>query len=58
MKKSLRLKISGMTCVMCSRAVEQALSRVKGVSSVKVSLADETASLEYDPSRAAFPDIG
>ena len=57
MKKSLKLKISGMTCVMCSRAVEQSLSRVKGVSSVKVSLADETASLEYDPSRASFPDM-
>ena len=57
MKKPLRIKISGMTCVMCSRAVEQALSRVNGVSSAKVNLADESVTMVYDPSHASFPDI-
>jgi Cu+-exporting ATPase len=46
-----------MTCVICSRAVEQALSRVNGVSSAKVNLADESVTIESDPSRTSFPDI-
>ncbi len=57
MKRALKLKISGMTCVMCSRAVEHSLSNIPGVESASVNLSDETASVEYDPSAVSFPDI-
>ncbi len=35
-KKTIDLQIGGMSCVMCSRTVENALSRVDGVSGVSV----------------------
>lgn len=39
------LKIDGMTCGHCQRAVEQALARVAGVAEVKVDLQRGTASV-------------
>ncbi len=57
MSRRIRLKIEGMTCVMCSAAVERALSGVEGTSGVSVNLGDETVSLEYDPARTSFRDM-
>ena len=57
MKRRIRLKIEGMTCVMCSTAVERALSGVNGATEVSVNPGDETASLEYNPEKTSFRDI-
>lgn len=42
------LDIGGMTCASCVRRVEKALTRVTGVSSARVNLAAETATVSYD----------
>ncbi len=45
---SLALKIEGMRCAHCAMRVQQALKKVRGVKNATVSLASETALLEYD----------
>ena len=46
---SQEVAISGMTCAACVRRVEMALGRVPGITSVAVSLATESARIEYVP---------
>lgn len=46
--KRLVVKIGGMSCAMCAKAVEEAISRVPGVRSVSVNLATGTASVVCD----------
>ena len=48
------LKITGMTCDSCATHVEQALEKVPGVQSAKVSYAKGMAQLDLDP--GAAPD--
>lgn len=43
------VKVGGMTCVMCSTAIEKTLGRLPGVTNVSVNLAAELAYVEYDP---------
>ncbi len=45
---TIALPIKGMTCAACVKAVERALSKVRGVSSVNVNFASEKAQLEVD----------
>lgn len=40
------IKIEGMSCQHCVKAVEQALGELDGISSVKVSLEDKNAVFE------------
>lgn len=49
--------IRGMTCSMCTRAVEQALKDLGGVSRVAVSLALHSTQVTYDPSLLARDDL-
>jgi Cu+-exporting ATPase len=42
--------ISGMTCSMCSQAIEVGLGSVNGVNDVSVSLPTNSARVKYDPS--------
>ena len=51
------VKIGGMTCVMCSGAVEKALNGVEGVVSARVNLAAETAQVDYNPGLAGLAEI-
>jgi Cu+-exporting ATPase len=51
------LPVSGMTCAACARAIERALSAAPGVERARVNLATNTATVEYDPSRAALGDF-
>lgn len=46
------LKVSGMTCGHCEKAVKTALMNVEGVASVVVSLSEGTAEVEYDSAKA------
>ncbi|PKQ30260.1 MAG: copper-translocating P-type ATPase [Actinobacteria bacterium HGW-Actinobacteria-10] len=46
---SVTLGILGMTCSSCQAVIEKTLGRVPGVTSATVNLANETASVEFDP---------
>src|SRR6478735_463641 len=43
------LNIGGMTCASCVRRIEKTLTRVDGVVAASVNLANETATVSYDP---------
>jgi copper chaperone len=45
------LKVGGMTCTHCVRAVTRALERVDGVQSVAVELETGRATVEYEEGR-------
>ncbi len=45
----ITLAVTGMTCASCSAVVEKTLGRLTGVSSAAVNLANETATVEFDP---------
>ena len=47
-EQTVTLKVPGMFCASCPFIVKSALSKVKGVHSVKTSLADHTAVVVYD----------
>lgn len=51
-RRKLDLKVEGMSCDACVRAIERKLSRVAGVSSAHVDLQQGSAVVEYDDSRA------
>lgn len=48
-EKTVVIPIGGMTCAACSQRVEKVLSRLPGVIQASVNLANEKASLRYDP---------
>jgi copper chaperone len=47
--EKVTLKVDGMSCEHCVRAVTEAAGGLAGVSGVSVDLAGGTVSLEYDP---------
>ena len=49
--------ISGMTCSMCTRAIQRALEVVDGVESVSVVLSTNQARVEFDPSKTNTDDL-
>ncbi len=54
---TVKVKIGGMTCVMCSQAIETGLSELEGVMEAKVDLTSEKASITYNPSLVTVKDI-
>lgn len=46
--KRIKLKVKGMHCGSCVKIIEESLSEAKGIKSIKVDLADETAEIEFD----------
>ncbi len=50
MKSTIAVKIAGMSCVMCSRAVEQALSKIDGIYSSTVDFSSGRAEILLDTS--------
>lgn len=56
-QKKAELKISGMTCAMCSSTIEKSLANLPGVSKVQVNLGNELAFVEYDPSQVNLGDL-
>ena len=49
--KKLRLNITGMSCVNCANAITRATSKLDGIKSAKVSLADNSALFEIEKGR-------
>ncbi len=63
--ETLTLNIKGMTCGGCVKSVSNVLLQLPGVSSVNVSLEQNNAAIEYDPTqvkpaqfKAAIEDAG
>lgn len=51
--ETIRFPVAGMTCTSCVSRITRSLRRVDGVSSVKVDLHHETATVCRDPGRAS-----
>ena len=47
--------VEGMTCGSCAKGVQRSLTKLEGVKSAEVSLADSSATVAYDPD-AVTPD--
>ena len=53
----MTLKIGGMHCAACSRAVERALKKTEGVEDANVNIATEKAVFNYDDKKLKYDDI-
>jgi P-type Cu+ transporter len=51
------LPVSGMSCAACARSIENQLAATPGVSSAHVNFATSTATVEFNPGRAAVHDL-
>jgi Cu+-exporting ATPase len=51
------LRVGGMTCVMCSRAIEGALGSLPGVVDVNVNMGAEKTYVTYNPRLTSIPDM-
>ncbi len=56
-RKKAELKISGMTCAMCVKTIENALNRLEGIVSVVVNLGAEKAYVTYNPKMTTVGDM-
>lgn len=55
--KEVTIPIGGMTCAACAKAVERAVGKLTGVSSVAVNIATEKALVKYDPALVRLSGI-
>ncbi|GKX64744.1 heavy metal translocating P-type ATPase [Inconstantimicrobium mannanitabidum] len=55
--KSKTLKIEGMTCAACAKAVERATKKLDGVTESSVNFATEKLNISYEPSKVRVADI-
>jgi len=53
----ITLKINGMTCEHCVRAVASAISGIPGISDVSVNLKDGSASFGCDPEKVGLEAV-
>lgn len=51
------LKIEGMTCAACAKAVERASKKLEGVSEANVNFATEKLNIGFDSSKVSLEDI-
>ena len=51
------IKVSGMSCEHCVKAVMKAVGSITGVDSVKVSLETGSAEVKYDPALVSLEKI-
>ncbi|WP_432666067.1 heavy metal translocating P-type ATPase [Wukongibacter baidiensis] len=55
--KQETLKINGMTCASCAKAVERSVGKVNGVESSSVNFATEKLNVNFDESSTSIDDI-
>jgi P-type Cu+ transporter len=55
--KEVTIPVGGMSCAACAKAIDRAVGKVSGVSSVSVNFATEKAVVKYDPSVARISEI-
>ena len=51
------LKVGGMSCAHCVKAVTSALTAIPGVGSARADLEAKTAAVEYDPTQTTLEAI-
>jgi Cu+-exporting ATPase len=56
-QKEANISISGMTCAMCVQTIEKALRSVPGVTTVKVNLGNEKATVLYDDHKTNMAEL-
>ena len=54
---TVNLKVSGMSCAMCSASLDKMLNEQDGIASASVNLASESASITYDPTKIRLSKI-
>jgi Cu+-exporting ATPase len=55
--KKVTHNVTGMTCAMCVKTIETTLNKLEGVHDASVNLAQETAKVDYDPSKISNESI-
>lgn len=55
--KTVTMKIGGMTCAVCAKAVEKTTKKLEGVEKAEVNFATEKLYLEYEPSKIRISKI-
>ena len=53
----IAFEVEGMTCASCVNRIERYLNKVEGVGEASVNLATERATVRYDSSLVAVPDL-
>jgi Cu+-exporting ATPase len=53
----VNLPVTGMSCAACARSIENQLTGTPGVATAHVNFATSTATVEFDPARAAVSDL-
>ena len=53
----VEIKIGGMSCAMCVKAVENSLRKVPGIEELTVNLATEQAYVAYDDKKAGLEEM-
>ena len=56
-KKKVEIKISGMTCATCATTIKKSLLGKEGVTGAEVNLGTETATVEYESTKANLADL-
>ncbi len=51
------LKIGGMTCAACAKAVERSVNKLDGIDNINVNVATDKATISYDPSKLKITQI-
>ena len=57
-EKTVTLAIDGMTCTGCENTVQEAVTKIDGVKSIKASHLDSTAVVSFDASKTSIAAIG
>ena len=51
------IKVTGMTCAACAKAVERVTKKLDGVESASVNIATEKLNIKYDNAKTTYEDI-
>jgi P-type Cu+ transporter len=54
---SKTMKVEGMTCAACAKAIEKAVGKLHGIMEANVNFATEKLNVDYDPSKLRISDI-
>lgn len=55
--KAVDMKIEGMTCAACAKAVERVVKKLDGVENISVNIATDKANISYNPSKVKLVEI-
>ena len=55
--KNIDLKIEGMSCAACAKAIESVVKKLDGVELINVNIATDKASINYNPSKIKLSEI-